>query len=73
MMHGYCSLLRCFLFNARSLVNTFSLLHAFVAINDPDLIFVTETWLDERIADTEVLGGLNYKLIRSDRGCQRGG
>ncbi|KAK6050706.1 endonuclease/exonuclease/phosphatase family protein [Cooperia oncophora] len=73
VMRGNCTHLRCFLFNSRSLVNKLSLLHAFVAINDPDLLLVTETWLDERTSDTEVLGGLNYKLIRSDRGCQRGG
>ncbi|KAK6035319.1 hypothetical protein COOONC_27176 [Cooperia oncophora] len=29
--------------------------------------------LGQENSDAEVLGGLNYKLIRSDRGCQRGG
>jgi len=44
----------------------------FVASNNPDIIFLTETWLHSEISDT-LINISNYKLLRDDRVNKRGG
>lgn len=72
-MRGPQPKLNCFLFNSRSIVNKLLLLHSFVCSNSPDIVFITETWLNSKILNAEIVGGYPYNVIRSDRSSQRGG
>jgi len=59
--------------NARSIVHKVNDLHAILAIEDPDIFGITETWLNDTITDAE-LGFIGYSIFRCDRpGNQRGG
>lgn len=42
-------------------------------INDPDLVFITETWLSSNISDSEILAGLPFVIFRYDRKSSKGG
>lgn len=60
------------LFNARSLHNKLDDLCVRVSDYDPDVIIITETWLDSTINDLAVrIPG--YKLVRQDRNSRGGG
>lgn len=48
-------------------------LHHFLSTNDPDIVFVTETWLSSNVCDSEIVGGLPYVIFRNDRKTGRGG
>ena len=61
--------LNCFLFNARSIVNKWHEFELFVFANDPDLIFITESWGKNDIAFN--LPG--YVTFRKDRDNRPGG
>ena len=52
--------------NARSIVNKLIELELCVNFERPDILGITETWLDSRIADSE-LAFEGYTLIRRDR------
>ena len=59
-------------FNARSIVNKRLELQSHVALMNPDIIAITETWLHEGIADNEILPS-SYNVLRNDRGSRGGG
>ena len=65
---------RVVLFNSKSIKNKTSLLSAFVKQQsvEPDLIFITETWLSEVILDSQVCPE-GYSIIRCDRINRIGG
>ena len=62
----------CYLINARSIVNKLAELTTFVGMHQPDLILITETWLNDDITDAEIkIPG--YQLFRRDRKQKNGG
>ena len=59
--------------NARSICNKLNEFYDLVKIKKVDVVAVTETWLHQRILDTEILDS-NYIIFRRDRSqLQRGG
>ena len=60
-------LLRCKLFNARSLCNKLSNLHLLLHSYDFDIIFITESWLNGDLSDSLLLSGSSYYILRKDR------
>ena len=58
--------LTCIYFNARSLVNKFSDLELCICVDKPDIIGVTETWLNANISDNE-FNFDDYSFFRRDR------
>lgn len=67
--------LKCYLFNARSLNNKLDSLKFLLQIQIYDIIFVTETWLNPKIPDALLLAGSNdsYSIFRKDRRDGYGG
>ena len=64
--------LKCVLINARSIINKKQELEAMVLEENPDLIFITETWADEIHSSAELkLSG--YDCHRNDRQGRGGG
>ena len=57
-------LLRCKLFNARSLCNKLSNLHLLLHSYDFDIIFITESWLNGDLSDSLLLSGSSYYILR---------
>ncbi|KAK6009443.1 hypothetical protein OSTOST_25621, partial [Ostertagia ostertagi] len=41
--------------------------------HNPDLVFITETWLSSKVSDAEILCGRPYNVYRIDRDSRRGG
>ena len=63
------SKLRCMYTNATSIINKLDLIETFLVTNNVDLMFITETWLqDYHLADIP-----DYTLYRTDRTTQGGG
>ena len=60
------NILCCMLLNARSICNKLNEFHDLVKIKNVDVVAVTETWLHQRILDTEILNS-NYIIFRRDR------
>ena len=60
------------MFNARSVLNKIDDLSVFMYENDPDVVFVTETWTSSDTLDSE-LCMTGYELYRFDRRHRRGG
>ncbi|KAK6044864.1 endonuclease/exonuclease/phosphatase family protein, partial [Cooperia oncophora] len=63
----------CLLFNSRSLSNKIHHLHLLLSTDEPDLLFITETWLSTRISSSEIIGGFPYQIFRRDRKGRKGG
>lgn len=63
--------LRIIHLNVRSLVRKIDLLRVLVDSNMPDIITLSETWLNSSVSDSEI-NLANYDLYRYDR-CSRGG
>ena len=64
---------RCLSLNARSICNKLGELHDLVRTKGVDVAAITETWLHQRIMETEILDS-NYVIFRCDRQQgQRGG
>ena len=58
--------LKCFYFNARSIINKRDELELYVFQENPDIIGITETWATDSIGDSELnLDG--YTMLRKDR------
>ena len=53
-------------FNARCLTNKFAQLNDFISDHDPDILVITETWLDENVLNSEFTPN-NYSCFRKDR------
>ena len=66
------SVVKCFSFNARSIMNKLPELNAFVSINDPDCVAITETWLNDVTPSSLIVDTYRYSVFRKDR-CSRGG
>ena len=64
--------LTCWCFNSRSIVNKRLDLFAKVSAMSPDVIMITETYLDNTITDGEILPP-NYTIFRLDRNRHGGG
>ena len=60
------NILRCMSLNARSIYNKLNEFHDLVKMRNVDMVAVTETWLHQRILDTEILDS-NYINSRRDR------
>lgn len=56
--------LECFLLNSRSICNKFDHLHYFLCVIKPDILSVTETWLTERVLDSEIMGYFSFNIFR---------
>ncbi|EYC34225.1 hypothetical protein Y032_0001g311 [Ancylostoma ceylanicum] len=65
--------LKCLLTNARSLGNKLHHLHCLLSTQNPDLVFICETWFSSKISNSEVVGNLPYLVFRCDRKGNRGG
>ena len=61
------------LLNARSLKNKLADLHVFLHCNSPDLVFVTESWLDGSVTDGVIDPSGLYSVYRHDRLFKVGG
>jgi len=61
------------LFNARSLKNKLYELHCHLNDNNPDILCITETWLNSSLPDSVVLSDSNFSLFRKDRSNGREG
>ena len=59
-------------YNARSLLPKFDELRAACLVYSPDIICISETWLDESISNNE-LSLQNFNIVRRDRNRQGGG
>ena len=67
------NILRCMSLNARSICSKLNEFHDLVKMKNVDVVAVTETWLHQRILDTEILDS-NYVIFCRDRPqLQRGG
>ena len=62
-----------FLTNACHILNKIDELSSVAEINDPDLICISESWLDSSISDGIISIGSNYIPYRKDRGTPGGG
>ena len=60
------NILRCMSLNARSICNKLNEFHDIGKMRNVDMVAVTETWLHQRILDTEILDS-NYITFRWDR------
>ena len=60
------NILRCMSLNARSIYNKLNEFNDLVKMRNVDMVAVTETWLHQRILDTEILDS-NYINSRRDR------
>ncbi|VDO20822.1 unnamed protein product [Haemonchus placei] len=61
------------LFNARSLAIQLTELHHLLSLSESHAVFITETWFDEKIIDSEINSVSPYEAIRRDRGSKGGG
>lgn len=58
--------------NILSLTHKIDQLRAWLAYNDPSIITISETWLNENIPDSDINLD-NYTVYRADRGSRAGG
>lgn len=66
--------LKCFLINARSLLNKLHLFKAFVVQNEfPEIIAITESWTSSERDSAGLLSVPGYTLFRADRESRGGG
>ena len=70
MSHG--SNLSVLYFNARSIKNKLEEFHARVYLENPDIIAITESWLDDSFNAGEVFPS-EYSVFRNDRNTHGGG
>ena len=59
--------------NVRSLVNKIADLHHFLDSESPDVLIVTESWLDSSVPDSLLVADYNYHIFRKDRLTRGGG
>jgi hypothetical protein len=67
------SKLKCYYFNARSILNKIDDLRHIISSSNFDLIFITETWLTENFENSFLLNNTSYSIMRHDRATQKGG
>lgn len=59
--------------NVRSLGNKIVNLHYFLDTTSPDVLILTETWLDCSIPDSLLVSHYGYHIFRKDRSSRGGG
>ena len=59
--------LSCVTFNPRSGCNKLSLLHCFIYNKNYDLIFITESWLNDTVTNDLIDPQCHYHIVRRDR------
>ena len=59
--------LKCYMTNMRSLANKIVELHHFFDSVNPDVLIITESWLDSSIPDSLLVADYNYHIFRKDR------
>lgn len=67
------SLYKVELFNARSLKNKLGELHFHLNAYNPDIVCITETWLQTSTPDSVVISDTDYSIFRKDRCNNREG
>ena len=67
-----CKGVRVCIINCRSIKRKSALLDAFVALENPDVIIGTESWIDDSIKSSEVFPA-NFTVYRRDRNINGGG
>ena len=65
--------LRCYLINARSLLNKLAELYHYLSVVKPDILLITESWLRHDISSGLLDPDSEYHVLRKDRGHNRGG
>ena len=59
---------KCILFNSRSVKNKLNDLHHLLYCDNPDIVCITETWLNDSVPDHLITdNNLNYNVTRTDR------
>ena len=67
------SLLKCVYFNSRSVCNKLNELHYLLYHQKPDVVIISETWLNSLTVDGLLDPENCYKIFRRDRSTGRGG
>ena len=65
--------LKCLYFNARSICNKLKDFYILLKSERHDIIFVSETWLTGKIANSEIVQNSSYDIFRHDRNLRLGG
>jgi len=65
--------LKCYITNARSLNNKLNDLQLFININDPDILVLTETWLEHSMPSSMFVDCNIFSVFRKDRPTRGGG
>jgi len=60
------------MFNARSILNKLGDFKLFIDSNDPDIVVLTESWLNSSVPSSLLVSCQTYDIFRKDR-CSRGG
>ena len=63
----------CYLYNARSIMNKRDDLSALLTAHCPDVVAITETFLEDEIGDVEIIENSPYTAFRHDRNRHGGG
>jgi hypothetical protein len=67
------TVINCFTFNARSIVNKLPDFQAFISAYETDCVAITETWLNSEIPDSLFINTSQYRVYRKDIGSRGGG
>lgn len=67
------SSLKCYLFNARSLLANLHDFQLFLECQRPDVVVIVESWLKQEVPDSVLVHKLPYTVYRRDRGSNGGG
>lgn len=70
--HSKCNNILSIFFNARSVGNKQTELQSLIDIENPDILAVNESWLDNNITDSEIVDP-SFILFRRDRNRHGGG
>jgi len=65
--------LHCYLLNARSIVNKLSELHHLLYVDNCDMVFITETFLQEYVGNGFLDPSAMFSILRKDRQDGKGG
>ncbi|GMT17339.1 hypothetical protein PFISCL1PPCAC_8636, partial [Pristionchus fissidentatus] len=63
----------CLYYNIRSIVNKLPAFRQLLSVEQPDIICITESWLNSRTPSSLLIGNLPYTVVRRDRTRSRGG
>lgn len=66
-LRGPAAYLSCLVFNSRGILNKLHELRSCIDSSAPDVLCITETWLNKDVSDQTFTAGLNYSVYRCDR------